>query len=69
MYSLEYSSSILNDNINSLTANTWNIDSNRLYSNWNSMLLNETGKLDAIVILTPIEMHYEMVKKVLAFSR
>jgi len=45
------------------TAASWKISSNRTYLDWQDMLQQEQGRLDAVVILTPISAHYEMIKK------
>ena len=49
--------------INADTAALWNVD--MVYSNWQDMLAKEEGKLDAVTILTPTNVHYEMVKHAL----
>ncbi len=43
--------------INELTANEYSINHERLYPDLQSLLTNETGKIDAIVILTPTPQH------------
>jgi predicted dehydrogenase len=53
------------ENINKRTAQTWGVDENHLYSDWKTLLENEVGNVDAIVILTPTPNHYEMITKAL----
>jgi len=49
-----------NSEINLETAHQWGIDTSRLYENWKDLLNKESGKLDAICLLTPTPMHSEM---------
>ena len=46
---------------NNETAQKYNIDSNRVYSNWKQLISNESGKINAILILTPTPVHGEMI--------
>ena len=46
---------------NQETARTYGINENRVYNNWQEMLNSERGQLDAIVILTPTPIHFEIV--------
>lgn len=54
-----------NQAINEKTAHTWGVEQKHLYSDWKTLLENETTTIDAIVILTPTPMHYEMIMKAL----
>lgn len=54
-----------NNEVNKKTALTWGIEDSRLYTNWKILLDNETGRVDAVVILTPTPDHYEMIMKAL----
>lgn len=47
--------------INIETGRNWNISSDRVYPNWETLLASEHGKLDAIVVLTPIPQHRNQV--------
>jgi len=40
----------------------YGVASDRLYDNWREMISNEKGRLDAVVILTPTPLHFEIVK-------
>lgn len=51
--------------INIKTANIWNVEEGRTYSDWNEFLLGEQGKLDAICILTPTNKHTSISLKAL----
>lgn len=51
--------------INSKTADLWKIDASRTYMDWQTMLHEEKGRLDAVSIITPIHLHYEMVTQAL----
>lgn len=53
------------ENINKITAQTWGVEENHLYSNWEALLENERNNVDAVVILTPTPNHYEMIIKAL----
>lgn len=53
------------ENINKITAQTWGIEENHLYSDWKVLLDNEQGNIDAVVILTPTPNHHEMIIKAL----
>jgi len=52
-----------NNECNSKTANSWGVDSKRTYLDLEELLQNEKGKVDAVLVLTPIPTHYEIVKK------
>jgi predicted dehydrogenase len=43
------------------TANAWHISPHRSYDNWQSLIKNETEKLDAIAVLTPTPDHAEVI--------
>jgi predicted dehydrogenase len=51
--------------INKKTALRYNVDFNRLYNNLNELIVNEKGKIDFIVILTPSNQHKDQVIKCL----
>lgn len=46
-----------NPEVNSLTSLSYNISSNRLYPSLDELIKNESGQIDAIVILTPTPNH------------
>src|SRR6266404_1060637 len=43
------------------TAHAYGVASDRVYDNWQDMIRKEKGRLDAIVILTPTPLHFEIV--------
>ncbi|PSB55167.1 Gfo/Idh/MocA family protein [Chamaesiphon polymorphus] len=47
---------------NQETANVYGVPPERVYESWKEMLDTEQGKLDAVAILTPTPMHFELVK-------
>lgn len=47
--------------VNEETALAWNVSKDRIYENYNDLLENEKGKLDAVVILTPTDQHKEII--------
>lgn len=49
--------------VNQETVRLWNVP--RCYDNWEQLLEQEAGKVDAVTILTPTNMHYDMVRKAL----
>lgn len=49
------------DDVNKASAATYEIDGDRLYSDWRSLLAGERGRLDAIAVLTPTPSHAEIV--------
>jgi len=51
-----------NPDSNIETGKTYGIPADRLYQNWEEMLIGEKGRLDAIVILLPTPLHSEVVK-------
>jgi predicted dehydrogenase len=53
------------ENINKRTAQTWGVEENHLYSDWEALLDNEIQNIDAVVILTPTPDHYKMINKAL----
>ena len=53
---------------NQETAKAYGINENRVYNNWQEMLKSERGKLDAIVILTPTPIHFEVVTACLKYG-
>jgi len=50
-----------NEEINIQTADAWKIEKKRLYANYQMLLEQEKGKIDAIVVLTPTPSHSEIV--------
>ena len=48
-------------NNNIKTVNSWNLGQIRTYDNWKQLLVDEQGKVDAVAILTPTPLHFEMV--------
>lgn len=48
-------------NNNQETARVYGVSENRVYPNWQAMLDAEKNKLDAVVILTPTPMHFDIV--------
>ncbi len=53
------------DEINRATASLWGIDPARLYGDWRAFLEHERGSLDAVCILTPTDLHAEMILEAL----
>jgi len=51
-----------NEERNHETAKIFGVNSDRVYSNWKQMLKNEQGQLDAIVVLLPTPMHFNVVR-------
>ena len=49
------------ETINSETAQTYAVPTDRLYDGWQKLLQAEAGRLDAVVILTPTPTHAEIV--------
>ena len=47
--------------INRQAALTYGVDSSRTYASLDELLAREAGRLDAVVLLTPTPLHYEMV--------
>lgn len=52
--------------INESTAALLDVESHRLYANWRELLEAESGKIDAVLLLTPTPMHAEMAVEALA---
>lgn len=50
-----------NETINKETAFKYGVPLNRLYSDWRELIYSEKNNIDAIVVLTPIPDHYEIV--------
>lgn len=48
-------------NINEETAMAYGVDKERTYGSLNELLVQEAGRLDAVALLTPTPLHYEMV--------
>ncbi|TBW56652.1 Gfo/Idh/MocA family oxidoreductase [Marinobacter halodurans] len=51
--------------VNAETAARWGVSPERLYPDWKTLLEDERGKADAVVILTPTPCHAEMVESAL----
>lgn len=51
--------------INLETARSYGVSSDRLYDDIDTMLEKEAGKIDAVLIITPTDLHIEQVKKCL----
>ena len=47
--------------VNLKTAEEWGIDKNRVYNDWHKFLESEKENLDAVVIITPTNIHTEMI--------
>ncbi len=54
-----------NPDINIATGDKWGIEPNRIYNNWQQLLENEKGNIDAVVILTPTPDHGNIIEKAL----
>lgn len=46
---------------NHKSAKAYGVEHERLYADWRDMLINEHGKLDAIIVLTPTPNHFDCV--------
>ncbi len=53
------------EDINIKTAQTWGVEEEHLYSDWQELLEKEKDNVDAVVILTPTPDHHEMIIKAL----
>ncbi len=53
------------EDINKKTAQTWGVEEEHLYSDWQELLEKEKDNVDAVVILTPTPDHHEMIIKAL----
>lgn len=53
-----------NEALNSQTGQTWNVEPDRVYQDWNSLLLNEKDGIEAVVVLTPTPHHTEVLDEV-----
>lgn len=51
----------LHEEDNMETARAWNIDKSRVYRNYQELLINEKGRIDAVVVLTPTTFHTDIV--------
>ena len=51
-----------NSKINLKTGKKLRIPKARIYSNWKNFILKEKNKIDALLILTPSPMHYEIIE-------
>lgn len=47
--------------VNSETAQAWQVPTERVYDDWQQLLQQEQGRLDAVVILTPTPQHIDTV--------
>ncbi len=54
--------------INQETASQWNLDDLRLHDDWNTLLEEEKGRIDAVAVLTPTPSHFEIVAKALQLN-
>ncbi len=52
--------------VNTQTGASWGVDPARVHADWHSLLAEEAGKLDAVVVLTPTPQHAEQVSALLA---
>lgn len=48
---------------NQKTIEAWNLSNIRIYNSWKDLLNKEKNKIDAVAILTPTTLHYQMVTK------
>lgn len=64
-WSLEAGCFSTNTERNNTTAQIYGVPTDRVYDNWQEMLIKEKGKLDAIVVLLPTPLHNEIVKSCL----
>jgi predicted dehydrogenase len=53
---------------NQETARLYGVSEDRVYENWKQMLQSERGQLDAIVILAPTPIHFEIVTACLEYG-
>lgn len=60
-WSLDAGCFCANHQMNRETAVTYGVVPERDYDNWRDLITAEKGRLDAIVVLTPTPMHYEIV--------
>lgn len=51
----------IDTNLNLSSNESWN--ANRIYENWNELIKSEKGEIDALIILTPTNTHYEIISK------
>ena len=49
------------ESVNIETAEKWEVSLKRTYSNWREFLKNEKEKIDAVAIITPSDVHAEMI--------
>ena len=54
-----------NPSVNSETANAWGVTADRLYPDFLTMLNDERERLDAVVVLTPVKSHFEVIREAL----
>jgi predicted dehydrogenase len=60
-WSLDAGCFCIDAKINRQTAEAYGVSYDRNYDNWKSMLESEKGRLDAIAVLTPTPLHFEIV--------
>lgn len=54
------------EQVNERSAAAWRVPSERTYSTWTDLVERETGRLDAVVVLTPTPEHPEQVAALLS---
>ncbi len=54
-----------NPQTNQKTVEAWNLERVKLYDDWNKLLLEEKNNIDAVAVLTPTPLHFEMVTQAL----
>ncbi len=52
-------------NVNLKSGRYLNIQRNRLYEDWRDLIKNEQSKIDAVIVLTPTPMHFEIIKQLI----
>lgn len=65
LFRLEAGSFSRNKEVNKKTAEQYGINSDRLYDNWKDLIESEYSRLDAVVVLTPIPTHWEIISELL----
>jgi len=53
---------------NIASSKKYQVQENRVYNNLNSLLEKEKSRLDAIIVLSPTDMHFQHVKEILEFG-
>ncbi len=54
--------------VNRATASHWNLNDIRLHANWQTLLEEEKGRIDAVAVLTPTPTHFEIVARALQLN-